>query len=48
MTETQLAKIAAAIPSHEKDRILGKPEGTMETTNLQPVRLASSFHCWFV
>jgi hypothetical protein len=32
--ETQLAQIAAAIPSFEKDRIPGKLEGTMETTNL--------------
>ena len=34
MIETQLAQIAAAIPSYEKDRISGKPEGTMETANL--------------
>ena len=34
MIETQLAQIAAAIPSYEKDRIPGKPEGTMETANL--------------
>ena len=26
MIETQLAQIATAIPSYEKDRILGKPE----------------------
>ena len=31
MIETQLAQIAAAIPSHEKDRIPSKPEGTMES-----------------
>ena len=31
MIETQLAQIAAAIPSYEKDRIPSKPEGTMET-----------------
>ena len=35
--ETQLAQIAAAIPSYEKGRIPGKPEGTMETTNLVTV-----------
>jgi hypothetical protein len=29
MIETQLAQIAAAIPSYEKDKIPGKPEGTM-------------------
>jgi hypothetical protein len=29
MIETQLAQIAAAIPSYEKDRIPGKPERTM-------------------
>ena len=34
MIETQLAQIAATIPSYEKDRILGIPEGTMETANL--------------
>jgi hypothetical protein len=34
MLETQLAQLAAAIPSFEKDRIPGKPEATMETTNL--------------
>ena len=34
MIEIQLAQIAAAIPSYEKDRIPGKPEGTMETANL--------------
>ena len=36
--ETQLAQIAAAIPSYEKDRIPGKPEGTMETANLVMAR----------
>ena len=34
MIETQLAQIVVAIPSYEKDRISGKPEGTMETANL--------------
>jgi hypothetical protein len=29
MIETQLAQIAVAIPSYEKDRIPSKPEGTM-------------------
>jgi hypothetical protein len=29
MIETQLAQIAAIIPSYEKDRIPGKPKGTM-------------------
>jgi len=32
--ETQLAQIAAAIPSYEKHRIPSKPEGTMEIANL--------------
>jgi hypothetical protein len=34
MLETQLAQIAVAIPSYEKDRIPGKPEGTMEQPTL--------------
>jgi seryl-tRNA synthetase len=38
MIETQLAQIAAAIPSYEKDRIPGKPEETMETANLVTTR----------
>jgi hypothetical protein len=38
MIETQLAQIAAAIPSYEKDRIPGKLEGTMETANLVTAR----------
>ena len=38
MIETQLDQIAAAIPSYEKDRIPGKPEGTMETANLVTAR----------
>ena len=33
MIETQLAQIVATIPSYEKDRISGKPKGTMETAN---------------
>ena len=33
MIETQLALIAAAIPSYDNDRIPDKPEGTMETAN---------------
>ena len=38
MIETQLAQIAVAIPSYEKDRIPGKPKGTMETANLVTTR----------
>jgi hypothetical protein len=34
MFETQLAQLAAAIPSFEKDRIPGKPKPTMKTANL--------------
>ena len=34
MIETQLVQIAAAISSYEKDRISGKPEGTIEIANL--------------
>ena len=38
MIETQLAQIAAAIPSYKKDRIPGKPKGTVETANLVMAR----------
>ena len=34
MLETQLAHLAAVIPSFEKDRIPGKPKPTLKTTNL--------------
>jgi hypothetical protein len=34
MIESQLAQIVVAIPSYKKDRIPGKPEGTMEIANL--------------
>jgi hypothetical protein len=46
MIETQLAQIVAAIPSYEKDRILGKPEGTMETANLIMARYDFSENGW--
>jgi hypothetical protein len=46
MIETQLAQIAATIPSYEKDRIPSKPEGTMETTNLVTVRYDFSKNGW--
>ena len=38
MIETQLAQLAAAIPSYEKDRIPSKPKKTMEITNLVTAR----------
>ena len=38
MIEIQLAQIAAAIPSYEKDRIPSKPKGTMEIANLVTAR----------
>ena len=38
MIGTQLAQIAAAIPSYEKDRIPSKPKGTMEIANLVTAR----------
>ena len=38
MIETQLAQIATAIPSYEKDRIPSKPKKTMEITNLVTAR----------
>ena len=46
MIETQLAQIAAAIPSYEKDRIPSKPEGTMETANLVTARYDFSINGW--
>ena len=46
MIETQLAKIVAAIPSYEKDRIPGKPEGTMETASLVTTRYDFSENGW--
>jgi hypothetical protein len=46
MIETQLAQIAAAIPSYEKDRIPGKPEGTMEIANLVMARYDFSKNGW--
>jgi hypothetical protein len=44
--ETQLAQIAAAIPSYEKDRIPGKLEGTMETTNLVTAKYGYTLNSW--
>jgi hypothetical protein len=46
MIETQLAQIAAAIPSYEKDRILGKPKGTMETANLVTTKYGYALNSW--
>jgi len=46
MIETQLAQIAAAIPSYEKDRIPGKPEGIMETTNLVTAKYGYALNSW--
>ena len=46
MIETQLAQIAAAIPFYEKDRIPGKPEGTMETTNLVTTKYGYALNSW--
>ena len=46
MIETQLAQIAAAIPSYEKDRIPGKPKGTMETANLVTARYGYALNSW--
>ena len=46
MIETQLPQIAAAVPSYEKDRIPGIPEGTMETTNLVMARYDFSENGW--
>ena len=46
MIETQLAQIAAAIPSYEKDRIPSKPEGTMEIANLVTTRHGYALSSW--
>jgi hypothetical protein len=46
MIETQLAQITAVIPSYEKDRIPGKPEGTMEIANLVTARYDFSKNGW--
>jgi hypothetical protein len=46
MIESQLAQIAAAIQSYEKDRILGKPEGTMETANLATAKYGYALNSW--
>ena len=46
MIETQLAQIAAAIPSYEKDRIPGKPEVTMETANLVTAKYGYALNSW--
>ena len=46
MIETQLAQIAAAIPSYEKDRIPGKPEGTMEIANLVMAEYGYALNSW--
>jgi hypothetical protein len=46
MIETQLAQIAATIPSYEKDRIPGKPEGTMETFNLVTTKYGYALNFW--
>ena len=46
MIETQLAQIAIAIPSYEKDRISGKPKGTMETSILVMARYVFSKNGW--
>ena len=46
MIETQLAQIVAANPSYEKDRILGKPEGIVETAYLVTARYDFSENGW--
>ena len=46
MIETQLAQIAVAIASYEKDRIPDKLEGTMETANLVTVRYGYALNSW--
>ena len=46
MIETQLAQIAAAIASYEKDKIPGKHEGTLETTNLVTAKYGYALSSW--
>jgi hypothetical protein len=48
MLETQLAQLAAAIPSFEKGRISGKPEEFMETANLVTSRYDFGLDGWVV
>jgi hypothetical protein len=48
MLETQLAQLAAAIPSFEKGRILGKPEEFMETAILVTSRYDFGLDGWGV
>jgi len=38
MFETQLAQLAAAVPSYEQDRIPGKPENLLESINIVSTR----------
>jgi hypothetical protein len=46
MIETQLAQIAAAIPSYEKDRIPDKPKGTIKTANLVTTKYGYALNSW--
>jgi hypothetical protein len=48
MLESQLAQLAAAIPSFEKGRIPGKPEEFMETANLVTSRYDFGLDGWGV
>ena len=48
MIETQLAQLAAAIPSFEKGRIPSKPEEFMETANLSTSRYDFGLDGWSV
>ena len=48
MLETQLAQLAAAIPSFEKGRIPGKPKEFMETANLVTSRYEFGLDGWGV
>jgi len=38
MVETQLAQLAAAVPSYEQGRILGKPEDPLESVKIVSTR----------
>ena len=43
MIESQIAQLAAAVPSSDKDKILGQPED-LETTNLVDIHNAVYYY----
>jgi len=45
MLETQLAQLAAAVPSYEQGRIPGKPEDTLESVKIVSTRYGEPSVC---